>query len=74
VSSWKGPELERAAKVHLLERFRVNFGTRLGLENAKFRFKRKLPLIKPQDLKRSLPLNQQLKEAFPQRCFLKNKC
>jgi len=33
--SWKGPELERAAKVHLLERFRINFGTRLGLANAK---------------------------------------
>jgi len=34
VSSWKGPELERVSKVRLFERFRVNFGTRLGLANA----------------------------------------
>jgi len=34
VSSWKGPELERVSKVRLVERFRINFGTRLGLANA----------------------------------------
>jgi len=55
VSSWKGPELERAAKV--------------GACKCQIRFERKLPLMKPQDLKRSFPLNQQLKEAFPQRSF-----
>jgi len=36
MSSWKGPELERALKVCLLERFRINFGTRWGLANAVF--------------------------------------
>jgi hypothetical protein len=43
VSSWKGPELERVSKVRLVERFRVNFGTRLGLANVIFFFNRPAP-------------------------------
>jgi len=43
MSSWKGPELERAAKVRLAERARVNFGIRLGLANAKFFKERSAP-------------------------------
>ena len=47
VSSWKGPELERALKVQLLEKIRSNLKKRLGLANANL-FKNK-SLIKPQD-------------------------
>jgi len=43
VSSWKGPELERVSKVRLIERFRANFGTRLGLANAIFFINRPAP-------------------------------
>jgi len=43
VSSWKGPELERVSKVRLVERFKVNFGTRSGLANAIFFFNRLAP-------------------------------
>jgi len=61
--SWKGPELERAAKVRLHERFRIHFGTRLGLANAKFALK-DLPLIKSQDLKKH-SLKRCSKEEMP---------
>jgi len=43
MSSWKGPELERVSKVRLVESFRVNFGTRSGLANAKFFLKKNCP-------------------------------
>jgi hypothetical protein len=43
VSSWKAPELERVSKVRLVQRFRVNFGTRLGLANAIFFINRPAP-------------------------------
>jgi hypothetical protein len=49
VSSWKGPELERVSKVRLVERFRINFGTRSGLANAIFFLNRRAP-NKPQCL------------------------
>jgi hypothetical protein len=42
VSSWKGPELERALKVCILERFRSNLEKRLGLANANL-FKNHVP-------------------------------
>jgi hypothetical protein len=43
VSSWKGPELERAYQVRLVKRFRANFGTRMGLANAIFFINRPAP-------------------------------
>jgi len=53
-SSWKGPELERALKVHFHMKFRSNLEKRLGLANANLI--KIMSLVKPQDQRWTLSL------------------